>query len=158
MKDKCKMKGSFLIEVRDAANGRLLRVWRLDNMLTKLNQDVRAAMLMDSDTYAADALAIKYFAFGTGTTAPTVNDTQLEAEVYRKQVTQISRPSAANVQSILSLLASECNVTIREIGVFCGPAATAAANSGNLLSRVSVNIEKNSNIVLNVTRTDICTI
>lgn len=100
---------------------------------------------------------IKYFAFGTGSTAPTHADRQLEAEVYRKQITQISSDGGV-VTSVVSLGAAECNYVIREIGVFCGPTASAAPNSGLMLSRATTFTDKNTNLVLNIVRRDICTI
>lgn len=88
----------------------------------------------------------------------TVNDTSLQNEVYRKQITQISNPNPGIVQTVVSLGSQECNYNIREIGVFSGPDAVGTTDSGTLLSRVLVNIDKNTNIVLNVVRTDTCTI
>ncbi len=159
------MKGAYDIEALDINTGRLVWKKHIDNLLMPINQSSRAALLLGS-TRAADAgiaitvddLEIKYFAFGTGTAAPSSSDTQLANEIYRKQVTQISYPQADTVSSAVSLGTSEVTTTITEIGIFCGSAATSEANSGTLLSRVLVNIPHNSNIVLNIYRTDTCTI
>ena len=156
--EKLGLKGHYVIKAVDADSGRLLGAWRFDNQLTEINRTVRTQMLMGSYTGALDALEIKYFAFGTGDRAVTVNDTSLQNEVYRKQITQISNPNPGIVQTVVSLGSQECNYNIREIGVFAGPNATAAKDSGTLLSRVLVNIDKNTNIVWNVVRTDSCTI
>lgn len=150
--------GSFLIRALDADTGRLVKVWRVNNQLMRINQSVRTQMLMGSYTGGADALAVKYFAFGTGDEAVTPEDTALDLEVYRKQITQMQNPEAGVVQTVVSLGAQECNYHIREIGVFAGPDAAITAGSGTLLSRILVDIEKNTNIVLNIVRTDTCAI
>ena len=153
-----KMKGSFLIRALDKDTGNILKVWRIDNQLMVVNQNIRAQLLMGTYAGGADGLEIKYFAFGTGNRAVTANDTTLQNEVYRKQITQISNPSVGVVQSVVSLGSQECNYDIKEIGVFVGPDALGTTDSGILLARVLVNIEKNTNMVLNIVRTDTCTI
>lgn len=157
MNEKAKLKGSFLIEARDK-DGRLVWAQRLDNQLMKINQTVRTQMLLGTYAGTTDALQIKYFAFGTGTAAVTVNDTQLASEQFRKVVTQSSNPSDGVVQTVVALATSEANFNIKEIGVFAGPNASSTANSGTLISRILVDIDKNSNIALNIIRTDTCTI
>nr|DAQ84593.1 MAG TPA: tail-collar fiber protein [Caudoviricetes sp.] len=156
MKENTHLAGRFVLELLDAATGK--PVWRqeLKNQLTTLNQTTRAQLLLGTLTDASQ-LKIKYFGFGTSGTAAKATDTALNAEVYRKQVTQISQTSSDIVQSVCSLGAGEGNFNIREIGVFCG-SATAEAGTGTLLSRVVTNIEKNSNLILNIIRQDICTI
>lgn len=158
MNDNMDMFGRFAITAIDAHTGRV--VWRkeLKNMLTQISQTVRQQQLLGTYSGPLNQLQIKYFAFGTGTTPPAVTDTQLGEEQFRKQVTQISAQGSGNVYSVLSLGAQEANFVIKEIGVFCGPSASGSPNTGTLLSRVAVNIDKNSNLVLNVARTDICTI
>lgn len=158
MKDTFSMKGRYVIEARDAATNRLIKAWRLENALTSINQSTRCQMLLGTYTGALDALQIKYFAFGTDSTPATASDTELGAEVYRKQITQISQADPATIQSVVSLGSQECNYNIREIGVFAGPNASSTPNSGTLLSRINVNIDKNTNIVLNIVRSDICNI
>jgi hypothetical protein len=151
-------KGKFKIQAIDAKTGSLLWEKEFDNQLTEINRTIRTQMLQGTYTGPTAALQIKYFAFGTGTTPPAVTDTRLQAEQFRKQLTAQSEPSAGVVQSTCSVTAQEANFVIREIGVFCGASATSTANSGTLLSRVAVNIDKNSNIILNVVRSDICLI
>lgn len=160
MNDSMKLKGRYLIEARDANTDKLVKAWRIENQLTDINQKLRTAMLTGtaSSLYSADMFEIKYFAFGDGTNAAAPTDTKLQNELFRKQVTQLQTTSASTVQSIVSLTIGEANFTIREIGVFCGAEASATANTGLLLSRVNVNIDKNSNIVLNIVRSDVCTI
>lgn len=157
--DACSMHGSFRIEWRDARNGRLLDEKTVNNLLMPINRDIRTQMLMGTYAGGTEAIHIKYFAFGTGSTAATPQDTQLESEQLRKQITQISNPEPGKVISVVSLGAGEANdFDIREIGVFCGANASSTANSGTMISRVVAQIDKNSNIIVNIIRTDTCII
>ena len=155
--DALRMEGGYIIELL-TPDGRLLERQHIKNQLTAINRDVRAQMLLGQYHRDKDALKIKYIAFGTGSTAATANDTKLVAEVFRKQVTQLVLLSPSEVRTVVSLGQNEANVHIREIGVFAGPSAYDQADSGTLLSRVVVEIDKNSNIIVNVVRTDTCTI
>lgn len=158
IKERTGFKGAYTIQAIDANTGVVKKIWHIENQLTEINQSIRSQMLAGTYTSGNDALEIKYFAFGTGTTQPTASDTQLEAEIYRKQVTQLMQSSAGVVTSVVSLGSLECNYHIKEIGVFCGPSATGTANTGTMLSRVLFDVDKNTNIVLNIVRTDTCTL
>ena len=156
MKEHVSYKGKYHIEILQ--NDEVIKAFDVENQLTTINQQIRGQMLTGQYTGGLTALQIKYFAFGTGTTPAAATDTQLENEQFRKQITQLSQPEINQVTSLVSLGYNDANFTITEIGVFCGDDATSAANSGTLLSRVNVSIEKNSSLVINVTRTDLCTI
>lgn len=156
--EKSNMVGYFDIEARDAKTGKLIRRWKIKNMLTEINQTIRTQMLMGTYAGTVNDLEIKYFAVGTGSTTPAVTDFKLANEVFRKQITQISNPSDGIVQSIVSIGSSEANYYIQEIGIFGGTGATALQDSGTLISRILFPFDKNSNIVLNIVRNDICTI
>ena len=151
------LRGGYEIEAFDAQTGDFLWSRSFDNLLTAVNQTARAQMLAGGYVGDGSEFEIKYFAFGTGVTPPTAADETLEAEVYRKQITQ-QVIDGGTVTSVVSLGALEANYVIREVGVFCGPAATADADSGLMISRVGTFIDKNTNLVLNVIRKDICTI
>lgn len=156
--DTTAYRGEYRIELINAGSGRLIEALNVKNQLTEISRTVRTQMLTGNYTGDKNALAIKYIAVGTGTAAASASDTRLGSESFRKQATQITVPSAGVVRTIISLGSAEANITIREIGVFCGPSATSSANSGTLLSRANVNITKNSNIIINIIRTDTCTI
>jgi hypothetical protein len=80
-----------------------------------------------------------YVALGTGTNAPANSDTTLQTETYRKLVA--SRTSASNVAYITGFFATtDTTGTFRECGLFID--GTASANTGTLLSRVTINITK----------------
>lgn len=158
MDDKSNMVGYYTIEARDAKTGDLIKQWKIKNLLTKINQTVRTQMLLGTYAGTVKDFEIKYLAIGTGSTTPAITDTKLANEVFRKQITQITNPSDGVVQTIVSIGSSEANYYIQEIGIFAGTSATAATNSGNLISRILFPFDKNSNIVLNIVRNDICTI
>lgn len=153
IKDKMSMRGFFRIQAIDVKTRKIVREWQIENQLTAINRTVRTAMLTGKFTGAANVLQLRYFAFGTGTTEPNENQTQLVDEQFRKPLTQLYE-SNGNVISVVSLQANEANFRIREIGVFCGGSASAAADSGTMLSRIICDIDKNQNIVLNIVRTD----
>lgn len=158
MKEALHFKGHFQIEALDAHNGKVLKIWQMDNLLTEISQKVRTQMLLGTYKGTVNDLAIKFFAFGTGTGTPSVSDTKMFDEVYRKQVTQISNPSSGVVQSVCSLGSLEANYDLTEIGIFCGPEASSLPDSGIMLSHIMWKFDKNTNIVLNIVRTDTCTI
>ncbi|SRR6266568_1937041 len=78
-----------------------------------------------------------YVAIGSGTTAPTVTDTQLQAETFRKAIT--SYVNGASVGEILIscyLAPSDAiGANIQEIGVFADSFASSTPNSGTLFAR-----------------------
>lgn len=158
LNEDLKLRGEYVIEARDAHTGQLIKRYRLDNMLMAINRTIRVQMLQGTYAGAITDLDIKYFAFGTGTTAAADTQTRLVTESFRKFYTKKTLINSSTLQTVCSVGPGEANFTIREIGVFCGASATASANSGIMLSRVNVNIVKNANIVLNVTRNDIITI
>lgn len=159
IKEQSGFKGEYLIEVIDTNTGQK-EVHKIDNTLTVINQNIHLKMLLgDTTGYSFNDLNIAYFGFGTGSTPENPNQTQLVAETYRKQVTSKAIPPGANfLESIVSLGSSEANFNIREIGVFAGSNATGAANTGNMISRIVVNIDKFENKIINIIRRDIVTI
>ena len=158
IKEEMTLSGSYDVIVRRADTGEIVERQHVKNQLTTINQTSRDQMLLGTYAGGSDALQIKYFAFGTGTTPAAASDTQLVAEEFRKQLTTIDNPAPGTVETVCSLGTTEANFTIREIGIFCGPAATGTANSGTLLSRVLLTIYKNESLVVDIVRTDSCVI
>ena len=93
------------------------------------------------------SIDVSYFAFGTGITAVTEDDTTLETEGFRKEFTSKSWNGKQFV-AICQLATDEANFTIKEVGIFAGGSLTA--NTGTLLSHSLRAIEKNSNITYNI--------
>lgn len=95
-------------------------------------------------------MEVTHFALGTGTNTAMKANTALEAETFRKTRTSISSTPTSLVVK-LSLAPTEAVMTIREIGLFME--ATDTPESGTLLSRVNVNVEKNASTQYLITYT-----
>lgn len=147
MKEKMGLKGHWTIEIRD--NGKLVKRLDFDNQLTNL---YRNSVLNQLYGNAFDDLEIKYLGIGTGDAPASATDTQLGTEVFR--VIPTSQTIVDNyVQTIWVIPTQIGNFTYKEIGVFCGN-ATATLNSGTMISRVNVNIEKTSSMEITFIRRD----
>lgn len=159
IKEQAGFRGEYEIEIIDTVTGEK-EVRKIDNALMNINRDIHLAMLLGVTTgFAFTDLDIKYFGFGTGTTAVAPTQTQLVSEQFRKQITTKERPAGQNyVESVVSLGSSDANFRIREIGVFAGTGASSTANSGKMISRIIVDIEKFENKIINFIRRDIITI
>ena len=104
---------------------------------------------------AAVDLRIKYVALGDDDTTPTSSDHALGSEKYRRAVADYSYPATASVKTTTSVPASEATgFTIKEIGWFAGPTATASADSGVLVARVLYTRAKSALEILQIDRTD----
>lgn len=91
---------------------------------------------------------ITYCAVGTGTDAPTANDTKLQTEVERKQITV--RTYSGKTATFTSFFSTEeANDTLKELGLF-GDDATIIADSGTLFARLSIDRAKTSSETLTI--------
>lgn len=149
--------GYFDIEVIDSLSGKKIDEIHFKNQLMAINQTARVKQLLGTYDYSQDDFQIKYIAFGNGATTPTPNDTQLTNEIYRKQITQVLNTSAGVVQSVCSIGADELNTSIKEIGVFAGSSATSETGSGLLIAHSLFDYTKTNNVILNIVRSDVCT-
>ena len=149
-KEDLKLKGHWTIIAKDTKTGKVIKRIEQDNQLTNAYKNSVLNQLMG---IGAINLSIKYIGLGTDGTAATPNDTQLGAEFYRRPPSS-KRLYSNYVESIFTLLADEfVGTTIREIGVFCD-GASGVLNSGVMLSRVVVDIEKTANMELMLIRRD----
>lgn len=87
---------------------------------------------------------MKWLALGTDNTPITDSDIQLGNEVFRIPVVSLSKTDVGRVRSEFFLADTEALVVVQEIAFFCGSNATAAANSGRMLSRILVTIDRSS--------------
>lgn len=146
MKETLKLKGHYTIEIRE--HGKLVKTIELDNVLTELYRQA----LMDG-LMSGDSIEMKYFAVGTDDTPATANDTKLGAEVFRSVPTSQEKLSGA-LQTIWILTAEQANYHLKEIGVFIGSTATASADSGIMMSRINIDIDKTSAVEITFRRLD----
>lgn len=147
MKEQTRLKGHWTIEVR--VNGELKETIELDNQLTEA---YRQAILNQLAGNTAVDLEIKYLAVGTDNTPATAQDTTLGAELFR------SVPTAKTVvgtymQTYWVLTNEQANGSLREIGVFAGD-ATASPNTGTMISRIVISLEKNDTMEVTFIRKD----
>lgn len=151
MNEKLGLKGHWTIEIRE--NGVLTKTLDFDNQLTNLYRD---SVLNQLKGNTFNSLNILYLAVGTSSTPASATDTQLGAEVFRSSPT--SKAIIGNyLQTIWVLTDLQANEHLREIGVFAGN-ATSTANSGTLLSRVNIDIEKTAVMEITFIRRDIVSI
>jgi len=99
----------------------------------------------------ADILSLTHFAFGEGTTPATRNDSLLVDEQYRKIIANLNS-SLTLFTARTTLAAGEWNPAggeIKEVGIFAK--ATDNADTGTMISRAVVSVQKNDNIQLIIT-------
>jgi hypothetical protein len=80
---------------------------------------------------------ITYVALGTSNTSPTVNDTKLGAETFRKAVTSYANGVSTGELLVNMYLSPSDDIgdAIAEVGFFAGNSASSLANSGVLVAR-----------------------
>lgn len=152
--------GFFRLELLDKDTLMLIQSVEQHNMLMEFVRSRYLKSLAGQFSgLAIDDLNIRYVAIGDGTAAVTRSDVKLANERYRQQVTNKSLQADKLVTMVsISPFVTAANFRIREVGIFAGAAASQTRDSGRLISRVLVDIDKNSNTILNVTRTDLITI
>lgn len=137
LSEAIKIKGRIRIAVWNL-DGSLAQEQIIENTVCTVGKAAIANQLT-AGSPSPTPLRVNYVALGTGTNAPAAGDTTLQTETYRKVTA--SANNVSNVASITGFYtAAETSGTFREAGLFI--AGTASANTGTLLSRVSVNIAK----------------
>lgn len=116
----------------------------VENVTTTEGRNVFARLLANDNTYSGN---VSHTALGTSNTAPSVSDSQLGTETYRKA---LSSGTALNNVAYLETFftASEVNGTFEEYGNFID--GSGSANSGQLFNRFTQTVVKSSLETLNV--------
>ena len=151
MREGLRLKGHWTIEIRE--HGKLVCTIEMDNQLTNAYKN---SVLNQLKGNSFDSLDILYLAVGTGSTEAQATDTQLVSELYRGVPTQKTLVTDY-VQTIWVLSTDIANAHLREIGVFAGN-ATSTPNSGTMLSRINIDIEKTQSMEITFIRKDYVTI
>jgi len=147
-----RIRTNIKVEVLDL-RGKLTDLKRMPNLYTTIGLNLLRGALGGDYTAINDG-TIRYVAIGDNNTAPALGNTTLVNEVFRKPVTSIDIATDAVCESILYIAASEAVGAIEEIGWFCGPSATATADTGSLLARVLYSRVKTNLEAIRITRTD----
>jgi len=150
MNDKMFASGEYRFEGFDL-QGNKVSDQTFHNVLTQLYfTGIMKFLNQAIDSPNVADLNINYMATGTGTATALKSDTKLQTEAFRKAPASKTRQDTKFICK-LSLASNESNFTITEIGTFAN--GTGTADSGTLISRANVNIEKNANISYLVTYT-----
>lgn len=99
-------------------------------------------------------LDIKYLAIGDDNSPIDDNDTTLGNEIFRAQFDTSNNDAIGQFTTTFTVLDSEAVGQWEEIGIFCGDAATASANTGTMLSRILYSRDKTSLEEIQFTRID----
>lgn len=136
--------GAVLLRLFDAKTGKLKAEDLYQNMIVDTGKQAIADALRGATNNNRGI--ITYCGVGTGTTAPTEADTDLETELFRKEVSV--RTVSGNVATFQTFFTTEeANGSLQEAGLF-GDGATAVADSGTMFARVLINRTKTSNDTL----------
>lgn len=129
------------IEIIESITGQILDVIECHNLVTLAGRNLVRDFLN-----SLSPSSLSHFAIGTGTTAPTANDTGLQTEIFRDIFTKRTS-SSGKLQSQYYLASSALNGnTLAEAGLF------NAASGGTLFARVTYpGISKNSSIAITYT-------
>ena len=142
-------KGRVKITVRDL-DGNIVDEQDFDNLITTVGLNMMRDVLYGD---VADG-EIKYLAVGSDNTAPTVTDTTLGTETFRKARTSQSKPGDGQAKYVQYIDPTEAIGAIEEIGWFAGAAAGAGADTGILVARVLYSRNKTALESIQVERTD----
>jgi len=144
-------KGTVKITVRNLS-GHIIDVVEFQNLIT-----TDGLNMMRDGLYGpggAQDLAIKYLAYGDDNTAPAVGQSDLLNEVAWKARTSQSKPAGGQQTYVQYIAPAEWVDQIEELGWFAGAAATGAADSGVMVSRVLYSRNKTNLESLQIERTD----
>jgi len=144
MEEKLPIKGIVEIYITNVKTGEVIKR-RFYNLVTNLGKELIAYRFGNPWSQVGGPV----IAVGTGTASPTVNDTKLQNEVFRKPATRTQ--SANQVQYYVRIDTGEANgYNLSELGVFEN-ADPNTRDSGTLVNRVTFTaITKTSDIVLDI--------
>ena len=132
--------------------GNILDVQEIKNLITTVGLN----MMRDALHAVADIAdcEIKYVELGTGSTAPALTDTTLDAYLFRKIMTSTSKPANGQTRCTVYIAPGEAVAALEEIGWWAGAAAGAAQATGIMISRALYSRNKTALESLNIERTD----
>jgi hypothetical protein len=137
-------KGACALILRNGETGKIKSVDFVKNTFVTAGKNSIASAL--SGVTSNNQGIITYCAVGTNTTAPTLADTHLGTELFRKLVSVRSvSGNVATFQTFFTI--SEANGTLREAGLF-GDDASSTPDTGTLFSKLAINRVKSASDTL----------
>lgn len=143
--------GKYKINVIDTKTKEIIRSDEVKNTITTVALNELAKSFSTSSN-----MEIKYFAVGTSTASVSISDITLSSESFRCEKISNTISGSTN-ETTFVILDTEALVHIQEVGIFCGSSATGTANTGIMLSRILWELDKTSNIELQISRVDTIT-
>jgi len=144
MIEQCNEYGYFDIYI----NGLLKESKKNRVMNTVLSQMIGSFLGNTND------LEIKYIAFGSSSTPVSNTDSVLYNEVFRTPYATRTQTAYNEITTEFSVLSTESNGQIEEIGIFGGSTASITKDSGTLISRILWSHLKTSSEELAIKRID----
>jgi len=139
LKETIKLNGRFILTLKDL-NGKILKVQKVDNLVTNIGKEVFARLIAGDTTYSGE---ITHLAVGTGLSSPSILDTTLETEIARTTpLAPTPTRAGAEVTFDFYFAPAEAIGTLREIGAFID--GTNTIDTGQLFDRAEIDIEKTS--------------
>lgn len=144
MIETLKVTGKCEVILRDAKTGRIKSRKVFKNLVVDTGMASIAAAL--AGNVSNNNGQITYCAVGLGSASPSAGDTQLQTELYRKQVSVRSNTGKSAIfQTFFNR--NEANGSLEEAGLF-GGLASNVANSGTLFCRLNMNRTKSASDTL----------
>ena len=136
-KENVGLDGVWKFTLRDIITGNE-KIYIVHNIIPTVGRAVLANQLTNAIPTPTSP-RITFSALGTGVTAPSNSDTQLQTETFRKAIA--SETNSNNVAYATAFYtAAEVSGTFTEAGLFI--AGSIAFNTGTLFSRVAISITK----------------
>jgi hypothetical protein len=141
------IQGQCAVELHDAKTNRLISRQIIKNLFVMSGRSSVASLLAGRTMNGVGQ--ITYCAVGTGSNAPALNDTRLQTELFRKEVSLRSASSGIAVFRTF-FNSNQANDVLLEAGLF-GDAATGSSGSGTLYARLPLSFTKTSDLTLTLT-------
>ena len=125
--------GEYEVIIVDAHTKEIKDRYEIHNLITYVGENLMRDTLAGTITNAS----IKYVAFGSSDAVPLNTGIQLTNELFRKPILKQRIGNHGELYSYVQTMPLDgAGQYIGEIGVFAGPDATGAINSGIMISHV----------------------
>lgn len=139
----------------DPRTGRVLERIKSHNLITTAGKVLLARFLAEE---SGRDTGVTYLGIGTGTTAPAITDTTLTTETARKAVATPVYRVTNRLEFRGYFPAADCNVFVKEVGLFGHSTATATLDTGDLFNHALLSKDNSGGSPVDLTFYIICTI